>query len=90
LALGLISDTLTIDAHTHISWFEMLHIMNNTLCLNYHESIYIHKGTGLQVTIFFIELAKGGYLSAYRWNSGGTWKGRSWDQDLPNDSQVYL
>ena len=35
-----------------------------------------------------IELAKGCYISAYRWNSGGVWKGRTWDQDLPNDSQV--
>ena len=35
-----------------------------------------------------VELAKGCYISAYRWNSGGVWKGRTWDQDLPNDSQV--
>lgn len=36
------------------------------------------------------ELAKGGYISAYRWNAGGTWKGRSWDQDLPTDSQIVM
>lgn len=34
------------------------------------------------------ELAQGSYISAYRWKSGGSWKGRTWDQDLPNDSQV--
>jgi hypothetical protein len=36
------------------------------------------------------ELSKGSNnLSAFRWNSGGSWKGRVWEQDLPNDSQVY-
>lgn len=35
------------------------------------------------------ELSKGSNnLSAFRWNSGGSWKGRIWEQDLPNDSQV--
>ena len=40
------------------------------------------------VNALCIELAKGCYISAYRWNSGVVWKGRTWDQDLPNDSQV--
>lgn len=35
-----------------------------------------------------LELARGAYLSAYQWNSGGDWKGRAWSIDLPNDSQV--
>ena len=39
---------------------------------------------------FEAELAQGSYLSAYRWNSGGNWKGRMWSIDLPNDSQVRL
>ena len=35
------------------------------------------------------ELSRGSNnLSAFRWNSGGSWKGRMWEQDLPNDSQV--
>ena len=34
------------------------------------------------------DLAKGGCLTAFHWNSGGTWKGRTWDKDLPTDSQV--
>lgn len=36
------------------------------------------------------ELAKGSCISAYRWNSGGTWKGRDWDQDLPSDAQMVM
>ena len=36
------------------------------------------------------ELAQGDCLSTFRWNSGGFWKGRSWDQDLPNDSQILM
>ena len=36
------------------------------------------------------ELAGGGCLSAYRWNGGGNWKGRTWNQDLPSDPQIVL
>lgn len=36
------------------------------------------------------ELAEGSTLSNYKWDGGGPWKGRKWDQDLPNDSQLVL
>ena len=40
------------------------------------------------VLILCTELAKGDSLAAFYWNTGGTWSNRSWDQDLPTDSQV--
>ena len=46
--------------------------------------------SGCHVVTCCTELAKGSCISAYRWNSGGTWKGRDWDQDLPSDAQVHM
>ncbi|KAI8503504.1 hypothetical protein Bbelb_184750 [Branchiostoma belcheri] len=36
------------------------------------------------------ELAQGGSMSEFRWNSGGTFKNRKWDQDLPTDSAIIM
>ena len=37
-----------------------------------------------------IDLAEGGSIVNFKWDSGGSWKGRKWDQDLPSDSQVII
>ncbi|RMX50530.1 hypothetical protein pdam_00022341 [Pocillopora damicornis] len=34
------------------------------------------------------ELAQGGCMGLYRWNCGGQYRGKSWEQDLLADSQV--
>lgn len=40
---------------------------------------------------FFIsELAKGPCLTEYRWNSGGTFKGKEWNSELPSDAVVRI
>jgi len=36
------------------------------------------------------ELAKGGCLRLYKWDSGGLYKGKAWDQDLPTDGQIII
>ncbi|XP_058510929.1 transmembrane protein 209 isoform X1 [Ochotona princeps] len=36
------------------------------------------------------ELSQGGCMSAFRWNGGGGFKGRTWDTDLPTDSAVIM
>ena len=38
----------------------------------------------------YIDLAEGGSIVNFKWDSGGSWKGRKWDQDLPSDSQVIV
>ena len=38
--------------------------------------------------LLFVELSEIGGIGSYCWNGGGSWKGRKWDQELPNDSQV--
>lgn len=34
-------------------------------------------------------LAKGGCMSEFKWNSGGSHNGKEWDSSLPTDSAVY-
>lgn len=34
------------------------------------------------------ELGKGGCMSEFKWNSGGTYNGKEWDESLVNDSEV--
>ncbi|XP_065574212.1 transmembrane protein 209-like isoform X2 [Artemia franciscana] len=36
------------------------------------------------------ELAGGGCIGAYRWNSGGSFKGKDWDENLPTDTQILM
>ncbi|XP_071960399.1 transmembrane protein 209-like [Antedon mediterranea] len=36
------------------------------------------------------ELGSGGSISEFRWNGGGTHKGRKWHQDLPTDSVIIM
>ncbi|XP_062507845.1 transmembrane protein 209-like [Corticium candelabrum] len=36
------------------------------------------------------DLSRGDSLNCYRWNSGGRWNGRGWDNELPNDTQILL
>ncbi|KAE8616776.1 hypothetical protein XENTR_v10008885 [Xenopus tropicalis] len=36
------------------------------------------------------ELSHGGCMSSFRWNSGGDFKGRKWDTDLPTDSAIVM
>lgn len=38
----------------------------------------------------FSELAKGGSMSEYKWNSGGTWNGKEWGDHLPTDAAVSM
>ena len=49
------------------------------------------EGEGERKTNFlYIDLAEGGSIVNFKWDSGGSWKGRKWDQDLPSDSQVII
>jgi len=34
------------------------------------------------------DLATGGCLRLYKWDSGGTYKGKRWDQELPTDAHI--
>ncbi len=36
------------------------------------------------------DLASGGCISDFRWNKGADFKGRKWDEDLPNDSMMVM
>jgi len=36
------------------------------------------------------ELARGGCMSEYRWNSGGLWQGKEWTPALPTDASLVL
>ena len=36
------------------------------------------------------ELAKGGAISAYKWNSGGRFKGNEWSDKLPCDAEMFV
>lgn len=40
--------------------------------------------------IYISELAKGSCLTEYRWNSGGTFKGKEWNNELPSDAVVSI
>lgn len=46
----------------------------------------------VQISFYFqvivSELAKGSCLTEYRWNSGGTFKGKEWNNELPSDAVV--
>lgn len=48
----------------------------------------------VQINFYFqiivSELAKGSCLTEYRWNSGGTFKGKEWNKDLPSDAVVRI
>lgn len=35
-------------------------------------------------------LAKGGSMSEFKWNSGGSHNGKEWDSSLPTDTAVFL
>lgn len=35
-------------------------------------------------------LAKGGSMSEFKWNSGGSYNGKEWDSSLPTDSAVNI
>lgn len=37
---------------------------------------------------FFSELGSGGCMSAFKWNGGGDFKGKPWEENLPTDSAV--
>lgn len=39
---------------------------------------------------FLLELAKGPCLTEYRWNSGGSFKGKEWNNELPSDAVVSI
>ena len=47
--------------------------------------LWLIKISTLFVTL---ELAQGGCMGLYRWNSGGQYRGKLWEQDLLADSQV--
>ncbi|XP_044743840.1 transmembrane protein 209-like [Chrysoperla carnea] len=36
------------------------------------------------------ELAKGGSMSEYRWNSGSTFNGKQWEDHLPTDAAIVM
>ncbi|KAL0278164.1 UNVERIFIED_CONTAM: hypothetical protein PYX00_000065 [Menopon gallinae] len=36
------------------------------------------------------ELAKGGSMSEYRWDSGGSFNGKNWEEHLPTDAAVVM
>ncbi|KAK2720299.1 hypothetical protein QYM36_004244, partial [Artemia franciscana] len=36
------------------------------------------------------KLAGGGCIGAYRWNSGGSFKGKDWNENLPADTQILM
>ncbi|KAK3909516.1 Transmembrane protein 209 [Frankliniella fusca] len=36
------------------------------------------------------ELAKGGCMSEFRWNSGGSFNGKPWDENLPTDATLVM
>lgn len=36
------------------------------------------------------ELSKGSCLTEYRWNSGGTFKGKEWNNELPSDAVLVM
>ncbi|XP_065830987.1 transmembrane protein 209-like [Oscarella lobularis] len=36
------------------------------------------------------DLARGDSLSCFRWNRGGRWMGKEWDQELPTDTQILF
>lgn len=36
------------------------------------------------------ELCKGGCMSEFRWNCGGNFKGKPWDEHLPTDSAIVM
>jgi hypothetical protein len=42
------------------------------------------------ILIFFIELAKGGCMSEFRWNSGGSLHNKDWEEHLPTDAAVSM
>lgn len=35
-------------------------------------------------------LARGPCVEAFQWHGGGSWQGRPWSPDLPNDSALLL
>ena len=43
-----------------------------------------------EVFTIIVELAQGGCMGLYRWNSGGQYRGKAWEQDLLADSQVRI
>ena len=36
------------------------------------------------------ELARGGAMSGYRWNGGGSFRGREWSEKLPSDAEIAM
>jgi len=41
-------------------------------------------------SIKIAELAQGGCISDFRWNSGSSFNGKAWDETLPSDAQVRI
>lgn len=42
------------------------------------------------MVVFYAELGSGGCMSTFKWNSGGNFKGKVWEENLPTDSAVSL
>ena len=36
------------------------------------------------------ELARGGAMSGFRWNGGGSFRGRAWSDKLPSDAEIAM
>ncbi|XP_001636404.2 transmembrane protein 209 isoform X2 [Nematostella vectensis] len=52
---------------------------------------YLEASTNQEYLVQRIrELSKGGCLGVYRWNSGGMFRGKPWEQDLFADSQIVM
>jgi hypothetical protein len=48
----------------------------------------VWDSTKVIVFMLIVELAKGAYMSEFRWNSGGSFHNKDWEEDLPTDSAV--
>jgi len=35
-----------------------------------------------------VDLSRSGCMSAFKWNTGGEFKGKPWEENLPTDSAV--
>ena len=89
--------TLRLVSKTMAQQVPTLRMVIPYLELSTQQGYLVDRIKGLIALLFLLELclatvaelSKGSNnLSAFRWNSGGSWKGRIWEQDLPNDSQV--
>lgn len=59
------------------------------VCLRFTDEWYIVSWTNEKMLSSLLsELAKGGCMSEFRWNSGGNFNGKPWDENLPTDAMV--